>query len=102
MGWFHNTLLVKDFNSHGEFEVDSSFRNTADVPWIALDGIIDGKNHYTGNCLARPEEMFPFKSTFISWMMKDHYKYKINCYQYYTVHDDNIFDIKSWSAENVK
>ncbi|MBR1470028.1 MAG: hypothetical protein IJ600_00135 [Lachnospiraceae bacterium] len=45
-------LMVKDFDSHG-FLVDNSFMTNADVPSIALSGLVEiMKNPFTGNELA--------------------------------------------------
>ncbi|MBR2804405.1 MAG: hypothetical protein IKE20_04585, partial [Eggerthellaceae bacterium] len=42
-------LLVKDFGD-GEFAIDDRFMTNADVPALALDGLIDNPvNPYTGN-----------------------------------------------------
>ena len=47
--WYNCLLMVKDFNSTG-FETDYTFMTNADVPSIALEGIVnDPSNPYTGN-----------------------------------------------------
>ncbi|MCR5615286.1 MAG: membrane protein insertase YidC [Saccharofermentans sp.] len=47
--WYNCLLMVKDFESSG-FTTDDSFMTNADVPAIALDGIVeDPVNPYTGN-----------------------------------------------------
>ena len=46
--WYNCLLMVKDFNSTG-FVTNDSFMTNADVPTIALDGIVDNPhNPYTG------------------------------------------------------
>jgi len=47
--WYNCLLMVKDFGSSG-FTTDDSFMTNADVPAIALDGIVeDPVNPFTGN-----------------------------------------------------
>ncbi len=47
--WFNCLLIVKDFDSTG-FSTDYTYMTNADVPVIALEGIIDDPvNPYTGN-----------------------------------------------------
>ena len=57
-------LMVKDFDSH-EFLADNSFMTNADVPAIALSGLVETmKNPFTGNELAVEAES---KSADIMW-----------------------------------
>ena len=47
--WYNCLLMVKDFDSEG-YSTDYTFMTNADVPTIAMDGIIDDPvNPYTGN-----------------------------------------------------
>lgn len=47
---FNPVLLVKDFNTRHELETDKTFMTNADVPSIAIDGLLqDKKNPFTGN-----------------------------------------------------
>ena len=47
--WFNALLMVKDYNATG-FTTDRTFMTNADVPAIALEGIIDDpKNPFTGS-----------------------------------------------------
>ena len=47
--WYNCLLMVKDFDATG-YKTDYTFMTNADVPTIALDGIIDDPtNPYTGN-----------------------------------------------------
>lgn len=46
-------LLVKDFNSHGEFKTDLSFMANADVPYLAAKDVIENPvNPFTGKPLS--------------------------------------------------
>ena len=47
--WFNSLLMVKDYDATG-FTTDRTFMTNADVPAIALEGIIDDpKNPFTGS-----------------------------------------------------
>ena len=49
--WFNCLLMVKDFNSTG-FSYNTDFMTTADVPVLAMEGIIENpKNPYTDNAV---------------------------------------------------
>ncbi len=98
LAWFHSALFVKDFNAKGALAIDSSFRRSADVPWMALDKIIDGINPYTGNPIVEPMEKFPFSPVYLGWRTDDQSKYKFKVKQNYTVHNDKIFDVLNWTA----
>ena len=47
--WYNCLFMVKDFNSSG-FKTDNTFMTVADVPSVALEGIVNNPiNPYTGN-----------------------------------------------------
>ena len=53
---FACTLMYKDFDAEG-FTVDDGFTTNADVPAIALDGIVSNPvNPFTGNPIVRGDE----------------------------------------------
>lgn len=53
---FQCTLMYKDFDAEG-FTTDDAFTTNADVPAIALEGIVDDpKNPFTGNAIVRGDE----------------------------------------------
>ena len=81
-------LLVKDFGD-GEFTTSNEFMTNADVPSIALRGIIDDPvNPYTGNPIddvsKKKEKQYVFDNT--RWL---------------TVHDD-IYDLNNWDVEDIE
>lgn len=68
-------LMVKDFNSTGALKVNNTFKTTADVPIIAMDGIINNPiNPFTGNRINTNKEV---KGTWVYteptiWMPKEY------------------------------
>jgi hypothetical protein len=53
---FQCTLMCKDFDAKG-FTVNDDFATNADVPAIALEGIVDNPvNPFTGNAITRGDE----------------------------------------------
>jgi len=53
----HCVLMVKDFNSHGKFATSEEFMTNADVPTIAMEGLIENPvNPATGNPVTNAEK----------------------------------------------
>ena len=49
---FNPFLFIKDFNSSGKMKTDMSFMTNADVPFLAMNGIIDNPvNPFTGSTI---------------------------------------------------
>lgn len=81
-------LLVKDFGD-GDFTTSDEFMTNADVPGIALHGIVeDPMNPYTGNPIdgrsCKSEKQYVFDNA--RWL---------------TVHDD-IYDLNNWDVVDVE
>jgi len=95
---FHNLLLVKDFNSTGKANISEKFMTTADVPALALNGIIEGHNPYTGNNIFEPQNKIPFDVVHIDFRPHKQGKFKYSVIDHYRVTDENIFDIKNWEV----
>ncbi|MCK5807436.1 YidC/Oxa1 family membrane protein insertase [bacterium] len=94
---FHNLLLVKDFNAHGPLqEEDKTLMGNGDVPAIALEGIIDGINPFTGTPLTIRKNKFPFFVYDVPWRLEkqEKYRYKIN--ETFKIMKEPIFNIKNW------
>ena len=54
---FNPLLMVKDFDADGEIRTDTTFMTTADVPSLAMEGIItDPVNPYTGKRITGDEK----------------------------------------------
>jgi len=97
-------LLVKDFDAKGPLKTDTSFMTNADVPEIAIQGIIpNAANPFTGKILTSESKKsgVTVSDTPLS-MPYQHTKYKFNITsdQWFHVHD-NIFDPNNWEkADN--
>jgi len=95
---YNPVLLFKDFNSKGKLRVDMSFMTNADVPVLALDGVAQTINPFTGKSL---KENSKAKGVFITnshlFEPEKHNKttFNINADQWIFVHD-NIFEASNW------
>lgn len=93
---FDNLLLVKDFNSKGPLKFESEFMSSADVPALALDGIIEGINPYTGNKIEVPENKFPYYVYDIQWRVVKQEKYKYKIHEGYVIEKDDVANPAKW------
>ncbi|MBP5158433.1 MAG: hypothetical protein ILP18_11255, partial [Treponema sp.] len=49
---FHPLLMMKDFGAEGKLQVNNDFMTNADVPTLALEGIVaNPTNPFTGNAV---------------------------------------------------
>ena len=96
------TLLVKDFNSHGNLKYDYNFMTNADTPSLAVKDIIkNAKNPFTGNLLeVSDSEKAGFVKIAVAPLenlrIRNNTKYKVNDSQWYTV-KENIFNEENWA-----
>jgi hypothetical protein len=97
---YNPVLLVKDFNEHGELRTDMSFMTNADVPSLAVKGIIgEPVNPFNGKPITtEPKQNGIYITINHIPLAYQHGKYtfKIQNNQWIFVHD-NIFDEKNWS-----
>jgi YidC/Oxa1 family membrane protein insertase len=100
---YNPVLLFKDFNSRGDPAKDLSFMTNADVPALALKGIVeDPVNPFTGNRISTaPKEKGVFVTTNHLPMVHDHGKnrFTIKNDQWLYVHD-SIFNKDNWSVKD--
>lgn len=92
-------LMVKDFDAHG-FETSDEFMTTADVPVMALEGVVDNPvNPYTGVPITDNDKHAhdQLVTTSWHWHTEDHpgTVFDTSDHPWYTVHD-NIFDLDNW------
>ena len=97
--WFNALLMVKDFDAHG-FCTDETFMTNADVPAIAMEGMIeDPVNPYTGNAIDMSRKEGVQKVVFSeSWDVLKNNGYVFDIGeggQWYEI-EDSIFSEKSW------
>ena len=99
----YNILLMeKDFNSKGKLTTNDSFMTIADVPLMALNGIVKNPvNPYTHNELKTEKSNRIMITTSSTLHPTSHLKYKFNIAknEWLSV-KDNIFDPKNWKNEN--
>jgi len=98
-GSFDNILLVKDFNAQGELKKNSRFMTQASVPNIAMNGIVEGTNPYSGIPVKDPEEIFPLHLYYIHFRLEMQDKYKYAPMDHFIVPtDDDVFDPEKWQV----
>ena len=100
---YHALLLVKDFDASGEIETDMSFMTVADVPTLALEGIVDNPvNPFTGNPVnsdAKADGVYiTTDDIFMPHHGKSDYIFTVKDELWYHV-KDNIFIDSNWTQE---
>jgi len=97
-------LLVKDFNSHGRLSIDDSFMTNADVPLIALEGIVENPvNPWSGKIIKSDKEEGVTVTSSMLWNINQHPKnvFNIKPDEWLHVHTD-IYDSDNWSQITVQ
>jgi hypothetical protein len=94
---FNPILLVKDFNAKGEIKTDMTFMSTADVPTLAMEGIIENPvNPFTGNAITSDRKKDPLLILTQRVKRINNTTIELSPHNTYFVHD-NIFNEKNWS-----
>jgi arylsulfatase A-like enzyme len=96
---FNPLLMVKDFNVSGKLKTDNTFMTNADVPFLALENIIDNPvNPFTGTKIfnnAKKDPLYIAVSGSLHLGSPDTARFTLNPKMDYYVHD-NIFDPANW------
>ncbi len=98
---FNPLLMVKDFGAHG-FNTSNDFMTNADVPTLAMDGVIDDPvNPNTGNPVnmdykTSGNDMYITTSGNWSTVTNHGYKFDTIDGYWYAVKPGNILDVKNW------
>ena len=96
---FNPLLMVKDFNASKGMETDFTFMSNADVPSLALEGLIDEpRNPFTGNEISKDKKKEPLYiaiSGSIHLSESTDSQFQLNVNKDYYVHD-NIFVSSNW------
>jgi hypothetical protein len=96
---FNPLLMIKDFNATGSHKTDMTFMSNADVPTIALHGLITNPvNPYTGSAItdeAKKQPLYIAISGSVHIEDGQATQFGIKPKEDYYVHD-NIFDEKNW------
>ena len=100
---FHPILLYKDFDASGGIETDMSFMTVADVPTLALEGIVENPtNPFTGNPInsdAKADGVYiTTDDIFMPYQSKSDYVFTVKENLWYHV-KDNIFVDSNWTQE---
>ena len=95
---YHPILLVKDFNA-GEFAVSDTFMTNADVPMLALEGLVENPvNPFTGNALddTAKKEGKLYITTAENYDQNPGNTIDMTGGVWYTITGENIFDKSNW------
>ena len=102
--YLHSLLLYKDFGDKGSLQIDSRFMTTADVPILALGGIVENPvNPFTGNLVDSSQKKDGvLVTTHVSLWAPEHskseYIFTVPDDSWYHV-KDNIFVDSNWTQE---
>lgn len=99
LGYYNPLLLVKDFNASGRLSTDSQFMTNADVPLMAVDGLIaEPKNPLTGTPLESVVNKDMVNCYYSESSPESHKKtqFVYDMYQSFKVHT-SIFEESNWS-----
>ncbi|GHT91548.1 membrane protein [Spirochaetia bacterium] len=96
---FNAFLMVKDFNASGSLQTDMAFMSNADVPVIALRGLVENPvNPYSGNKITDESKKHPLYIALSESMQLGDAtgtQIMLNHKKNYYVHD-NIFNPANW------
>ena len=100
---FVATLIVKDFNSHGEIKTDNTYMTNADTPYLATKDVIkDAKHPFTGKPLeVEDKNAYSILNTSRaqSTRIRKEKAFDVKPSEWFTV-KDNIFIDENWSSLN--
>ena len=102
--YLHSLLLYKDFGDKGSLQIDSRFMTTADVPILAIEGIVENPiNPFTGNLVDSSQKKDGvLVTTHVSLWAPEHskseYIFTVPDDSWYHV-KDNIFVDSNWTQE---
>lgn len=102
MSWYRALLMVKDFDDTGDLKTEHTFMTNADVPALALQGVVANPvNPYTQNPITMEEkkngEVVTTSNMWnVSFIKKDQPYLPIPKNDWLSVHDD-IFNPKNWT-----
>jgi len=88
--------MVKDFNSSGKMTIDNNFMSTCDVPYIAMNNIVEGQNPYTGKKITLPENKLPYTLYRTKFRIAEQGEYNFAITEGFVVKNRDIFNLKNW------
>jgi hypothetical protein len=99
---YNALLMIKDFNAHGGLSESDTFMTNADVPLLALNGLIDNPvNPYTAVLLQSDKDKGVMITTIDALSSYRHLKNTFNIGSDQWLHvRDNIFDPTNWKTTN--
>lgn len=100
---FHPILLFKDFDSNDELQTDMTFMTNADVPTLALSGVVENPiNPFTGNVINDAAKdngaLITIDNIFMPYHSHSKNVFTVKDDSWYRV-NDNIFLPENWKQE---
>ena len=94
---YNSLLMVKDFNSQDNLKIDTSFMSTADVPALAMQGLIENPfNPFTMNPITENPKKEPLLILVNRVNEINNNEIELGIHNtYYVI--NNIFDEKNWT-----
>ena len=80
-------------------KISDKFVPIAETPCIAMDGIVEPVNPFTGKKIVPKNNPFPFVMYDSPWrsVEQEKYKYKVNK-GIYRVNNEDIFNMENWEV----
>ena len=91
-------LMVKDIGSNEPFSIDNTFMTNADVPLLAMSGIIDNPvNPFTGNPITDDDKTdgVVYITNSYNWQLNEGNGFDLSGSEWLAVRD-NIYDLNNW------
>jgi membrane protein insertase Oxa1/YidC/SpoIIIJ len=93
---FNPLLLIKDFDAKGEINTDMTFMSNADVPNLAMEGLINNPvNPFTGRYITSEDKNNPLLILIDRVQTNNNNELIINQNNAFYI-QDNVFDEKKW------
>jgi hypothetical protein len=96
---YNPVFLYKDFNAHGSLSISNDFMTNADVPFFALNGLLENPlNPFTGNTInTQPKEKGILITTHHLPMVGSHGKYVFSIKKNEWIYlRDSIYEASNW------
>jgi len=94
---FNPILFYKDFNAKDDMKTEMTFMSTADVPFLAMDNLIEEpKNPFTDNKISKEPKIDPLLILIHRVQLKNRGEIDLNSHNTFYV-KDSIFNEKNWT-----
>lgn len=71
----------------------------ADIPAMAMEGIVEGINPYAGSKIESPKNKFPFYLYDVQWRVEKQEKYKFKIWEKYKIEkEEDVRNPENWKV----